>query len=67
MEVDSPMSCPRCNSPWGKIVGNTLVCKCGYRHTVPLKPTYEELEKQIKVLEARLGLAESHVEGNEIE
>ncbi len=59
MEYDSPMSCPNCNSMWGEIVGNTLVCKCGYRHTIPLKPSYEELEERIKGLEARLASPES--------
>ena len=52
MEYDSPMSCKKCGSEWGEIVGNVLVCKCGYRHTIPLKPTYEELEKRAEFLEA---------------
>ena len=65
MEVDSPMSCPRCNSPWGKIVGNTLVCKCGYRHTVPLKPTYEELEKRVELLETENRLHRMAKEGKQ--
>ena len=50
-EGDSPMACLRCQSQWGILDGNTLVCgKCGYRHTVPLKPSYEELLRENKKL-----------------
>ena len=45
-EGNSPMSCPKCGSQWGSVEGNTLSCKCGYQHTIPLKPTYEELLKE---------------------
>lgn len=54
MEYDSPMAC-ECGSPWGIIEGNTLICgRCGYRHTIPLKPTYEELEKRVEFLETEI-------------
>lgn len=49
-EGDSPISCPRCGSSWGTLEGNTLVCKCGYRHTIPLKASYEDLVKENKKL-----------------
>ena len=44
------MGCPKCSSPWGRIEGNKLLCKCGYEHTIPLKPSYADLEKQVEEL-----------------
>ena len=62
MEYDSPMACPNCNAQWGEIKGNTLVCKCGYQHTIPLKPTYEELEKRAEFLEAEIRRSQMTIE-----
>jgi len=60
MEYDSPMACLRCGSPWGRIEGNVLICgRCPYHHTIPLKPSYEDLEKRVKFLEAEIRRTES--------
>jgi len=53
-EGDSPISCPKCSSQWVMLDGNTLTCKCGYRHTVPLKKSYTELERENEQLKKRL-------------